>query len=153
MNEIVKASIDGRKAAFYNAYNITDETLKNKIEDLFSRINTFGEDYSDSASFEAAFAFSPFNQEYIDLFTEVATTMAPITYESNTSEVKSDDDYIKDEINSELKYQAESLTQPMRRKAYQETYDAARDIPVVGNVLDAKQKIGFFSRFKKNKDE
>ena len=153
MNEIVKASIDGRKAAFYSAYNITDESLKNKIEELFNRINTFGEGYTDAGSFEAAFASSPLNQEYIDLFTAVATTSTPITYESSPTDVKSDEDYIKDEINSEIKYQADSLSQPLRRKAYQETYDAARDIPVVGNVLDVKQKIGFFSRFKKNKDE
>ncbi len=58
-----------------------------------------------------------------------------------------------DDIKSEVKYQADSLTQPIRHELYQETYDKARDILVVGDALNVKQHIDFFSRFKKKKDE
>lgn len=153
MDSIVKSSIDARKNAFTNSYNITDESLIKKIDDLFVRINELGESCKDATEFETAFASSPLNQEYINLFTEIATTSTPITYESNNTDVKSDDDYIKEEIDSELRYQADSLSQPIRRELHQEAYDKARDIPVVGNALDIKQKVGFFSRFKKNNNE
>ena len=152
MNDIVKSSIEARRNAFTNAYNITDEALIKKISELFNRINELGESCSDASEFETKFASSQLNQEYMDLFTEVATSSTPIIYES-TSSVKSDEDYIKEEIDSELKYQADSLSQPIRRELNQKAYDKVRDIPVVGNVLDVKQKVGFFSRFKKNKDE
>ena len=125
MNEYVKASIDARKNSFYNAYNITDENLKNKIEELFNQIEELGKTCSDASDFEAKFSSIPLNQEYINLFTEVAITSSSVTYESNT-EVQSDNDYVKDEINSELKYQADSLTQDLRRELHQEAYDKVR---------------------------
>lgn len=153
MNEIVKNSIETRKQAFTCAYNITDQLLIKKIDDLFNRINELGEGCEDAAEFETKFASSQLNQEYINLFTEVASTSMPISYQNESANTKSDEDYIKEEIDSELRYQTDSLTQPVRREINQKAYDAARDIPVVGNVLDVKQKIGFFSRFKKNKDE
>lgn len=153
MDKIVQASIDARKNAFISTYNITDNTIIKKIEDLFNKINELGEICNDSVEFETKFASSPLNQEYISLFTEVAASCTPITYETTNNNVKSDEDYIKEEIDSEIRYQADSLSQPIRRELNQKAYDAARDVPVVGNILDAKQKLGFFGRFKKNKDE
>ena len=40
----------------------------------------------------------------------------------------------------------------MRRRARQDIYNKARDIPVVGEALTAKQHFDFFSRFKKKDD-
>ena len=40
----------------------------------------------------------------------------------------------------------------VRRKARQEAYDKVRDVPVVGEVLTAKQHFDFINRFRK-KDE
>ena len=153
MDKMIQSSIDARKNAFTGAYNITDETIIRKIDDLFSKINELGETCTDQADFETKFASSPLNQEYISLFTEVASSGTPITYESDNSVVKSDEDYIKEEIDSEIRYQADSLSQPTRRELNQKAYDTLRDVPVASNILNAKQKIGFFSRFKKNKDE
>ena len=152
MDSIVKSSIDARKSAFTNAYNITDANLLKKIDDLFIKINELGERCLDASAFETAFASSPLNQEYIDLFTEVASSSTPINYESN-NDVKSDEEYLEDEINSELKYQVDSLTQPIKGELYRKAYADARDIPGVGKALDVKQKIGLFSHFKKNTAE
>ena len=154
MNELIKASIDSRLNAFYNAYDITQVDIKNKIEDLFKRIEEFGSTCSDNMDFETKFATSPLNQEYIELFTLVATSCPAKKIETtDNSDVKSDSEYVKDEIVSDIKYAADDLTQPIRRQAYQQAYDKARDIPVVGEVMNAKQHFDFFSRFKKKKGE
>lgn len=150
MNELVKTSIEARKKAIYNGYKIQDEGLKNKIEELFKRIMEFGEGCKDAGDFEAKFANSPLNQEYIDIFTKVATTCEQIQYDTTpTSPVKSDEEIAKEEVASEIRYQAKEATMPIRRAVRQETYDQARDIPIIGNILSVKQHIDFFSRFKK----
>ena len=155
MEETVKISIDARKNAFYNAYNITDNNIKNKIDDLFNRINELGMTCSNSMDFETKFATSELNQEYINLFTEIATTCTPITYTGEPrDDIKSDAEYVMDDALSEAKYIAEDITSPMRHQAYQATYDAARDIPVVGQVMEANQYVDLFNKFSgKNKKD
>ncbi len=154
MNDLVKNSIEARKAAFYNAYNIKDEGIKNQIEELFKRIIEFGESCSDSMDFESKFATSPLNQEYIDLFTKVATACEPITYDTKPDHhIKSDAEQVADDIASELRYQVKDATLPARRIARQEAYDKARSTPIIGDIMHAKQLADFFGRFKKNKKE
>ena len=151
MNDLVKSSIEGRKSAVYNSYNIEEQSIIDKIEDLFRRINEFGENCTDNMDFESKFAVSELNQEYIQLFTEIATTCTPIVREVEERQVQSD------ELESELRYQAKEATLPMRRKMRQEAYDEARDTPIIGDVMNIKQHIDFFSRFgkfrKKKKDD
>jgi len=152
MNELVKASIDSRHQSFFAAYDIKDENILKKIEELFKRIEEFGAGCIDSADFEMKFASSPLNQEYIDLFTLVAQTSEAKTIEHTENHVKSDAEYLADEVASDVRYVADDLTMPARRKARQEVYDKARDIPVLGEAMTAKQHFDFFSRFKKHKD-
>lgn len=149
----VESSIETRKQAFFNAYEINDSELIDKINVLFSKIEEFGRSCNDVMDFETKFASSDLNQEYINLFTEIGSKCSPKVYNSEPVSVKSGASYIADDIASEVKYQADSLTQPMRHELYQETYDKARDIPVVGDVMNAKQHFDFFSRFKKKNDE
>ena len=149
MNDLVKSSIEGRKSAVYNSYNIEEQSIIDKIEDLFRRINEFGENCTDNMDFESKFAVSELNQEYIQLFTEIATTCTPIVREVEERQVKSDAEYARDELESELRYQAKEATLPMRRKMRQEAYDEARDTPIIGDVMNIKQHIDFFSRFGK----
>lgn len=154
MNDIVKNSIEARKNAIINGYIIKDTDILNRIDFLFSKINELGENCADNADFESKFASSELNQEYINLFTEIATKCNPKTYETiQNADIKSDAEYVLDDIASEIKYQAESAVQPLRTQARQEAYDKVRDIPVVGDVLNVKQHIDFFSRFKKKKDK
>lgn len=157
MNDLVKNSIEGRKDAIYNTYNVTEQSIIDKIEDLFRRISEFGENCVDNMDFENKFAVSELNQEYIQLFTEIATTCTPVVRAVEEREVKSDAEYARDELESELRYQAKEATLPMRRKMRQEAYDEARDTPIIGDIMNVKQHIDFFSRFgklrKKKKDK
>ena len=153
MNDLVKNSIDSRKNAVFSAYNITDQSIIDKIEDLFKRINEFGEGCTDTMDFETKFAVSPLNQEYIGLFTEIATSCTPIVRQTEERQVKSDEEYRKEEIESEIRYQTRSATEPIRRQIHQETYSAALRTPIVGDIISAKNQIDFFSKFKKKKKD
>lgn len=154
MNDMVKNTIDARKNAFYSAYNIVDESLKNKIEELFARIYEFGESCQDAMDFETKFASSPLNQEYINLFTEVASNSEPVQYTGdNQVEAKSTSQQVLDEVKSDIDYAIKDATLPARRAARQAAYDTARDIPVVGEIMTAKQHIDFFARFRKKKEK
>ena len=154
MNETVKASIKGRLDAIYNGYEINNEDIKNKIDDLFKRIEEFGLGCSDANDFETKFAMDALNQEYINLFTQVATCcpcqLHPV---EDNHDAKSNGEVIAENAASDVKYMVDDLTQPMRHQAYQETYDAARDVPVLGEAMNVKQHFDFFSRFRKKKDE
>lgn len=157
MDSLVKNSIDSRKQAFYSAYEIKDESLIEKVEDLFRRIEEFGESCQDATDFETRFASSSLNQEYIQLFTEIATTCPPIAHDTPiNATVKSTGEQVLDEIKDEMEYQVKDATLPMRRIARQQAYDKARSTPIVGDVMEIKQHIDFFSRFKnlkKKKDK
>ena len=154
MNDLVKMSIDGRKNAIFNAYNITDASIKEKIEDLFRRINEFGEGCTDNMDFETKFAASTLNQEYIQLFTEIATSCPQNVVETvENPSVKSDAEYVLDEMASEARYQAKEMSMPMRRQMRQEAESVARSTPIIGDIMEAKQYMDFFGRFRKKKDK
>ncbi len=138
MDQNIVNSINARKEAFTNAYIIEDQKILKKIDDLFNQINDFGSKCSDVLDFETKFQSSPLNQEYINLFTTIVTTCKPVAFESN-NEVKSNSEYLKDEVVSDLKYAADELARPIRRNIKQKIYDKARDIPGVSEVMMAKQ--------------
>ena len=152
MNDLVKNSIESRKSAILNAYDITDQGIIEKLNDLFNRINEFGENCADTTEFESKFASSQLNQEYIQLFTEIATSCKQIIRESGENRhVKSDAEYVAEEVASEIRYQARNATEPIRRQARQEVYDKARNTPVIGDIMYAKQLTDLFGKFKKKK--
>ena len=154
MNELVKNSIECRKTAIFSAYNIEDQSLIEEIDSLFNRINEFGKNCTDSMDFESKFANSKLNQEYIELFTKIATTCPQIVRQSEPNRnIKSDAEYMADDIASEIRYQTRNATEPMRRQIHEETLKAARNTPVIGDILTVKQHVDFFSRFKKKKDK
>ena len=64
MEEIIKSCVESRKNAIYSAYEINNEELKSKIDDLFSRIENFAESCTSVTDFESKFAASELNQEY-----------------------------------------------------------------------------------------
>ena len=156
MNDLIKNSIDVRKQAFYNAYEIENSNTKEKIEELFKQIEEFGNSFNDLLEFENAFNLSELNKEYIDLFTLVVTTeksklksVENNEIEENIEEDKKDSGVlgmIADEVKEDVTYR-------VRRKAYTEAYDKVRDIPVVGDAINIKQHIDFFGKFKKKKEE
>ena len=149
MDVSVKCSIDARKNGILNAYNITDIDIKQKIEDLFNRINELGENCKNCGEFETKFASSTLNQEYIEIFTKVATVCKPNNSNIPETDSSYSKGYYKRQIANELEYQLDNATLSARSKARQEVYDKARDIPVVDKILEAKQYFDFFGKFKK----
>ena len=109
MNDLVKASIDSRKDAIFNAYDIKNQDTINKIEEYFKKVYDFGTNCSDNMDFETKFASSPLNQEYIDLFTLVATSETPKTISSEPTDVKSNGDVIAENAVSDLNYMVDDL--------------------------------------------
>ncbi len=152
MNELIKNSIDARKNAIYNAYEINDDKEKDKINDLFNRIEEFAKKYEDLGEFEANFASSPLNQEYIDLFTFVATNYKAKEYKQSET-ITNNNNEVLDEIGSEAKYLVDDLTHPARHAAREKFDSQLRDIPVVGDAIQAKQTFDLFNKFKKNKKD
>ena len=47
MNDIVKLSIQSRRDAIFNTYDITDEKTLKMIDDYFKRLEEFAKDCSD----------------------------------------------------------------------------------------------------------
>lgn len=155
MNDSVKLSINSRKDGVYKAYDIKDEALKKEIDALFKEMEKLGKDCKDSGEFEAKLAASSLNQKYIDLFTKVSTKCKPITYEKEEREVKSDKEKLVDDLKDEAEYQLKEATLPARRIAREEMDKKLRSTPVIGDVIQAKQTLDVFNKFrrKKKKDE
>lgn len=155
MDQYVKNSIDSRKNALFATYDVTDKGILDKIEKLFAEITKMGEESKDAMDFEAKFAASPLNQQYLDLFTEVATKCQPKTAAPavDTTEIEKE---IKQGVAAGV---AESAADdvlrrvvPTRAAVHQKAYDAARDIPGVGDAMSVKQHLDFFGRFRKKED-
>lgn len=140
MNDIITSCVDSRKNALMSTCNTTDSSVLEEIDNYFERLVEFANGCSDVADFESKFAISSLAQEYTDLFVKVVNGN---NEEAQKESLASD---IKDEF-------VDDVTLAVRRKAYQETYDKARDIPGVGEALNVKQHFDFFSRFKKKKDD
>ena len=153
MNEMVKMSIDGRRNAFFSAYEVKDDNLVKEINDLFMKIEEFGSNCKDAMEFETAFATSPLNTEYINLFTKIAGSCKPIVYESEPVNVKSDEEIAREELESDARYIAREATLPARRLAREKVESAARNTPVVGDLMQAKQTMDLFGKFRKKKDD
>ena len=149
MNEYIKQSIEGRKIAFTNSYELTSE-LQKRTDNLFKKIEELGNSCNDVMDFETKFASSPLSIEYNNLFTEIATTCKPII--SNTTEgssVKSDKEYLTSEVKDEAKYLIKDATLPIRRKAREEFDRKMRDTPL-GKIEQASNTASVLRRlFKK----
>ena len=153
MNEYVKQSIEGRRMAFSSSYELND-IYKKKVDELFKRIEEFGNSCNDAMDFETKFMASPLNTEYNNLFTEIATNCKYILPPPVNSDVKSDAEYLRDEAISDAKYLAKDLTMPVRRAAREEFDKKMRDTPL-GKIEQASNTAWVFKRIfgKKNKDD
>ncbi|MBR1386460.1 MAG: hypothetical protein IJ568_06490 [Bacilli bacterium] len=138
MEEIIKSCIEPRKTALMSTYDIKDQGALKNIEDYFKKLEEFAKDCKNQMDFETKFASSPLAQEYTDLFVMVSK----IADGTINVEEKS----YAEELSDELKDDAIMFA---RRKAHQKAYDTARDIPILGEAMTAKQHFDFFSRFRK----
>lgn len=141
MNDAIKMSVQSRKDAIFNSYEIHDEKLLKMIDDYFKKLEEYAKGFSDPMEFETAFANNKLAKEYSDLFTKImgsGITASGIAKDASESVVS--------EIAHDAKIHA-------RRKARMEAESQLRDIPIVGDILHVKQHVDFFSRFKKNRKE
>ena len=74
MNDNIKPCIESRKTALFTSYDIKDPGNLKIIDDYFKKLEEFAKDYTDVMEFENAFASSPLQQEYSDLFVQIMTT-------------------------------------------------------------------------------
>ena len=153
MDQNVKTSIDARKNAITSTYALDGE-LKTKFDELFKKIEELGKTAKDSADFEAKFASSPLNQEYMDLFTEIATknTATGLKGVANASG-KSMGEMVAEGVMDQAGSRLKQAVMPTRAQINQAAYDTVRDIPGVGDAMTIKPPVDFFSRFRKKKDD
>ena len=149
MDEYVKGCIKGRKDIFTNNYEIKDQEILKRIDDLFKRIEDFGKTCKDAGEFESKFMSSPLNQEYNDLVTEVATKCKFIMKDEFVDAYNEDmKQKRKDDLKSDVKYLAKDLTMPARRKAREEFDKKLRDTPL-GTIEQISNMKRLFNRFKR----
>ena len=143
MDDIIKSSIESRRNAIFSTYNVKDSGNLKTIEDYFKKVEEFAKDCKDINDFETKFMSSTLSQEYTNIFVQLSQTET--TNDGVAPSVVENDEYT---MQDELK---DDIERGIRRRARQEVYDKARDIPVVGEAMTAKQHFDFFSRFKKKK--
>ena len=138
MDKIIKQSIDARKVAYANSFEIDAGTQK-KIDALFVEIEKLGEKCKNAGEFEAEFQKSPLNQKYMDLFTEIATkgatknAMKGVTAGAVQSATE----------------QALRNVVPTRAAVHQKAYDEMRKIPGVGDAVDVAEKTSYLGHLGK----
>ena len=137
MNDILESSVNSRKNALIQA--CTNPSLMDEINEYFERVEEFAKNCIDVADFEAKFNSTELAKEYTDLFVKATSTGDKENVEG---------EFAKD-IATDI---VDSATHGARVRANQAAYDKARDIPVVGDVLNVKQHFDFFSRFRRKKD-
>lgn len=148
MNEMIKNSVEARKQAIYNSYIIDNKDIENKVNDFFKELESFASKYNDILEFENVFQTSDLNNKYITLFTEIGSKCKPKTLDTN--ETINDNDY--DET-SESEYVLDELGRPMRRQARQQIDDTLRSTPIIGDIMEVKQHMDLFNKFKNNKKD
>ena len=152
MDQYIKQSIQSRKEAIFNAYEVgADE--KKKIETLFAEIEKLGAKCKDVGEFESEFASSPLNQKYLDLFTEIATstpakggvgTKVGAGGESNGKKIgKMVAGGVAAGVAESAMDQAARAVLPTRAAVHQKASDELRKVPVLGDAIDVGQKASY----------
>lgn len=134
MDQYIKQSIGSRRQAIFNTYEVDPEKQK-KIDTLFKEIEKLGAKCKDVGEFETEFAKSPLNQQYLDLFTEIATDQnnlgGKIAKGTATGAIES------------VTNEALKTVVPTTAAVNQKVTDAARDVPILGDAIDLSQKASY----------
>ncbi|MBQ1373737.1 hypothetical protein IIY66_02965 [Candidatus Saccharibacteria bacterium] len=145
MDKYIKQSIDSRKQAIAAAYEVPTDAQK-KIDKLFTEIEALGTKCTDVGDFEAKFAASSLNQQYLDLFTEIATTSqakssAPKVLKASIGKAIAGDAAAS--VAEDAAGKAIDAALPTRASVHQAARDAAMGVPVLGNAMDIGQKASY----------
>lgn len=132
MNQYIKNSIDARRNALSAAYEIP-ASMQKKVDSLFKDIEELGKKCKDVGEFETEFAKSPLNQQYLDLFTEIAKSSVAKTVAKGAAIG----------VAESMADQAIRTVLPTRAAVHQKASNEMRSIPVVGDAIDIGQKAGY----------
>lgn len=150
MKDDVKLCVESRKTAILSSFELTND-FKKQLDELFSNIENLAKGCSDAQDFETKFMSSELNQEYTDLYADIAQSCkCIIVHEDNYVEEKSKGGRVLDEVSSDAKYLADDITRPARRQARMKMESKLRDTPL-GKVEQASNMFHLFKRFKKPK--
>lgn len=153
----VKTAIDGRKNAFFSAYEIKDQGLIDEIDQLFVKIEEFGNTCSDYSDFEAKFQTSELNQEYINLFTKVATSCeSKLTPPKDDVNAKSDAEFLAEEVADDIRGAVKSAASPFRHAAYEARKEALRSTEagsVIFNAVNQFENLRHIGKVIKDKNK
>lgn len=153
MKDEVKLCVESRKNVIVENFELTDD-LKNQLEVLFKKIESLGSSSSSAQDFETKFMSSELNQEYTDLYADIAQSCkSKIVYnEQDDNDQESNVEKTFDEVSSDAKYLAREITMPARRQARMKMESKLRNTPL-GKVEQASNMFHLFKRFKKNKPD
>lgn len=138
MNQYVKASVNARKSAMFDYFDIVDSEVLSKVNNFVSDLENFASKYDDVMKFESDFASSSLNQEYNNLLALVASKCKSknVDYDAIKSSGLNDRDTIADDVGRRVKAQAR-----------QKVDDTVRGLPIVGDILEVKQYKDVFDKF------
>ena len=150
MDTMIKQTIDARKSSIYNTFEIDDRKIKEKIETLFKEIEELGKKCKDVGEFESEFSKSDLSKEYTDIFTYVATNFKPVGQEFNEhAELDNKKQVLLNTVDDEIKRGIKDSTLHARRKIRESVESEARGIPIIGDLMQAKNSFDLFKKFKK----
>lgn len=151
MDSYIKNSIELRKQAIFDYYEIKNKELLEEVEELFNRINELGHSSKDVTEFETKFANSELNTEYINLITEIAKK-CKLKKEHKAETFSKEDikDYVKEEVKDQAKYlgsEAYMNTRSVIDREYGIT-DKIRRTPVLGTVWEIDNQTNIIGNIK-----
>ena len=158
MDKYIKQSIVSRKKAIFDAYEVGVGEEK-KIDALFSEIEKMGSKCKDVGEFETEFAKSPLNQQYLDLFTEIATSAPAKGIDASKMEKPNIGGVaaggVTEGVVESVVTQAKNAVLPTKAAIHQEAHDVLQKVPILGDAVDISQKAGYIAHlgklFKKKK--
>ncbi len=159
MDKYIEQSIKSRKDAIFAVYEVEGESLK-KVEKLFSEMEKLGASCGDVGEFETKFATSPLNQQYMDLFTEIAMnstakTAVPKTEKGGIGKMVAGGVAVG--VAESAMDRAIGAVVPTRAAVHQKAYDEVRKVPGLGDAIDVSEKVGYAMHlsklFKKKKKD
>ncbi len=147
----MKQSIESRKNAISANYEINAE-LQKKADKLFAEMEKFGAGCKDVGEFEEKFAASSLNQEYLDLFTEIATSGQAKSVKTGTPKVDVGRTMVRGTVvgvAESVMDQAIDNVVPTRAAVHQKVSDQVRGVPVLGDAIDLGQKASYVAHLGK----
>ena len=154
MEESVSKQIEMRRQAIDDNYTVPVQAQA-AVEQFFADMAQLGEDCADAGEFEARFAASPLNQQYLDIFPQLKVKSSVITQgiKAGAEARAADKELLAQDIKEEAEYMLRDIGVQLRRPVMNELRDRARDIPGVGEAVTAGRTVGMLKRlFGKNKD-